>query len=295
MKKIIFFIVKKPCWICRVFFVFLFGLLINSAVFSQQILFELGDNILDYLNNNPPPYLVVGANVINTPDGRVDFLKYKTETAPIDTKFLVQGQSAFGVMQYENDTTSILYDITGDGILDVVFNDLIIPFWVLANSQYTKISRNNNLRQYLDNGYNVFNSDIGPYAPGTGDSYFSGLVSQFDVSVDNRDLFFGLIQYYTYTNYPDLALMIIYSIGLNYENRFGSAHPLIHLHFAESLMNLGNLELARTTINQILSTNPDFVPAKVYSWQLEIDPVIKQRKYTELKTNHPNHWIVKQI
>jgi len=286
---------KKTGWIYRGLFVFLFGLLINTAIFSQQILFKLGDNIIDYLNNNPPQYLTIGTFVINSPDGRADFLKYKAETTVIDTKFLVQDSTIFGVMQHENDTTSILYDITGDGILDVVFDDLIIPFWVLTDSQYTKISQNNNLRQFLDNGYNVFNSDAGPYSPGTGDSFVSSLFSQFDVSVDNRDLIFGLMQYYTYTNSPELAVMIIYSFGINYENRFGSAHPLIHLHFAESLINLGNFELALTTINHILSTNPDFVPAKVYSWQLEKNPTVKQRKYVELKTNHPNHWIVKQI
>jgi hypothetical protein len=89
--------------------------------------------------------------------------------------------------------------------------------------------------------------------------------------------------------------MIISELGIRYNERFGNMHPLILLHIAESLLNSGNNELPVGIINNILSTNPNFVPAKVYSWQLEKDPTEKQRKYNDLKTNYKNHWIVKQI
>jgi len=288
-------IVKKLGWIYRSFFVFLFGVFINGVIFPQQILFNVGDNIIDYLNNNPTQYLTQGTFFINFPDGRIDFLKYKAETTDIDTKFLIQGSTVFGVMQYENGTTNFLYDITGDGILDINFDSLFLPYSALTNSQYTKKSRNNNLRQFLDNGFNMFNDDAGPYAPGINNKFLSDFLSQLDVSVDNRDLFYGMLQYYNFVRSPELALMIISSIGIMYEDRFGAFHPLILLHYAESLINLGLYEYAIDAINKILSTNPNFIPAKVYSWQLEENPTIKQRKYNELKTNHSNHWIVKQI
>jgi hypothetical protein len=198
-------------------------------------------------------------------------------------------------MQYINNTTVLLYDITGDGILDVSHDALILPFWVLSESTYTNISKNNNLLQHMTNGFNIFNSDIGPTVPDALTNYLKNLSSNTGTSINNRDLFYGLLQYYTYTISPGLALMLISELGIRYERRFGNMHPLILLHTAESLINLGNREAALIFINDLLSTNPNFIPAKVYSWQLEIEPVIKQRKYNELKTNHPNHWIVKQI
>jgi len=264
-------------------------------IYSQNIIFNIGDNIIDYLNNNPTQYLTYGTFLYNIPDGRVDFLKYKAETTDIDTKYLVQGSTVFGVMQYENNTTRLLYDITGDGILDVSHDYLLIPFWVLSKSVHTNISRNNNILRILDNGIRMFNGNDNPYTNNAMRNYIVEISTFINASTDNRDLFYGLLEYYRLAQYPALAIMIISELGIQYESRFGYIHPLIFLHLAESLINFGNHEHAIEIINEILSTNPDFVPAKVYSWQLERDPIIKQRKYSDLKTNHQNHWIVRQI
>jgi hypothetical protein len=288
-------IIKTPSRVFKVFLIFFFGLFINGIVFPQQILFKVNDNIIDYLNNNPPQYRVLGTFWVNFPDGRVDFLKYKAETTETDTKFLVQGSTVFGVMQCENNTTSLLYDITGDGTIDVIHNSLFIPFWVLSESQYTNISTSNNLMEFFDIGLKMFNDDVSPYILGVNNSFFSELISNMGISVNNRDLFYGMFQYYSFVPYPALALMIIFELETRYERRFGSIHPLIYLHIAESLINMNSNEFAIEYINKILLIHPDFVPAKVYSWQLEENPTIKQRKYNELKRNHPNHWIVRQI
>ena len=288
-------IIKTPSRVFKVFLVFFFALFINGIIFPQQILFKVNDNIIDYLKNNPPQYLTYGSFFINSPDGRIDFLKYKAETTDIDTKFLVQGSTVFGVMQCENNTTSLLYDITGDGIIDVIHDSLFLPFWVLSQSQYTNISASNNLMEFFDNGMRMFNDDASPYTLGVNNRYLSELFSNMDISINNRDLFYGMFQYYSFVRYPALALLTISELGIRYERRFGNIHPLIYLHIAESLINMNLNEYAIVYINEILLIHPDFVPAKVYSWQLEENPAIKQRKYNELKRNHPNHWIVRQI
>jgi len=72
------------------FLIVILGLFINSSLFPQQILFEIGDNIVDYLNKNPTSYMTQGKDYIDSPDGKIDFLKYKAETTDIDTKFLSQ-------------------------------------------------------------------------------------------------------------------------------------------------------------------------------------------------------------
>jgi hypothetical protein len=286
-------IVKTSGCVFKSFFIFFFGLFIKGIVFPQQILFRINDNIIDYINNNPPQYRIQGAFAINTPDGRIDFLKYKAVTTEIDTKFLVQGSIVFGVMQSENNVTSFLYDINGDGTIDVIRDSFFLPFWVLTESQYTIISANNNLMEFLDNSLRMFNDDAGPSAAGV--NILSDFSSNMDISVNNRDLFYGMLQYYFFARDPALALMVILELGSMYEMRFGNIHPLIYLHIAESMINLNLNEYAIEYINELLLIQPDFVPAKVYSWQLEEDPAIKQRKYNELKRDHPNHWIVRQI
>jgi hypothetical protein len=286
---------KTPVWVLRCLGFLFFSLFITTFIESQQILFDIGDNIVDYLKRNPASFIINGSNFVNTPDGRVDYLTYKAETSDIDTKFLVQYSTLFGVMQYENDAISLLYDITGDGNLDVRLDFLIIPFWVMSESSFTNISSNNNLQQFLDNGQKMFNGNDNPYTNGAITAYITMFTSRYSVSTDNRDLFFGMLEYYSFAEYPALALMLISELAIRYEERFGSTHPLLLLHTAESLINLGNSEYALIFINDLLSISPDFIPAKVYSWQLERDPAIKQRKYTELKANHPNHWIVRQI
>jgi len=268
---------------------------IGGIVFPQQIIFHVGDNFIEYLNRNPPQYLAEGVFLYNIPDGRVDFLKYKIETSDSDTIFLIQGSSVFGVMQYENKSTKFFYDITGNGILDVSHDSLLIPFWVLSKSANTKITRNNNVLRYFDNGIKMFNSNDNPYANDAMFRYVQEFSSLINISTNNRDLFYGMLEYYRLSQYPFLALMIISELGIRYNERFGSIHPLILLHTAESLINSGDNELAVGFINDILSVNPNFIPAKVYSWQLEKDPTIKQRKYNDLKTNYKNHWMVKQI
>ncbi|MCL2832215.1 MAG: hypothetical protein FWD78_03505 [Treponema sp.] len=279
----------------RLFFAIFGFIFINTFIFSQQILFKINDNILDYIDKNPPAYLTQGTAVLDSPDGRIDFYKYKAETADTDTKFLVQGSTVFGVMQSENGTTNILYDITGDGILDIGFNLLFMPFWVLSGSDYTKISSANNLLPYLDNGLEMFNSDDNPYQNGIIQNYVMNYSNNTGLAVENRDLFYGMLEYYSLSKYPNLALMLITELGIRYNSRFGSVHPLFLLHTAESMINLGYGDYARPVIESILSANPDFVPALVYSWQLETDPAVKKIKYDDLKKNHPNHWIVRQI
>jgi len=285
---------KFSSWYFKYFFLCI-CFFIGGIIYSQQVIFHVGDNIMEYISKNPPQYLTQGNFLYNIPDGRVDFLKYKVETTDIDTKFLIQGSTVFGVIQYENNATKLLYDITGDGILDVSHDSLLIPFWVLSESAQTKMSRNNNVLRVLDNGLKMFNGNDGPYANDAMRKYMTEFSSLINISTDNRDLFYGMLEYYRLAQYPALALIIISELGIRYNERFGNIHPLISLHIAESLINFGNNEVAVGFIDEILSANPNFVPAKVYSWQLERNTTIKQRKYNELKTNYRNHWMVKQI
>jgi hypothetical protein len=287
---------KNQSLFFRCFFILFFSIFTNGLIFSQQKIFQVGDNVLNHLNRNPPQFRVPGQKILKTPDGSVDLLKYQVEILDTDIIFLAQGSTVFGVVQRENNNTRNIYDINGDGILDVEHDDLFIPPWVLSKSQYTKISKNNKLPLLLDNIYEMFNNNISPYETTDFEekyltNFFSAII---DTSVDNRDLYYAMFQYYLLNDRPFLALLIISDLARRYHERFGTIHLLIKLFTAETLINLGDTKNAMMFINEILSTSPDYVPAKVYRWQLESNPTVRQRMYNELKKNFPNHWMVRQ-
>jgi hypothetical protein len=268
---------------------------ICSLLFSQQILFNVGDNVLDYLSKNPTNYLVPGQKLFDIPEGRIDFRKYKNITVDEDTKFLTHGLSLLGVMQNDKGVTIFLYDLNGDGILDNIHDNLIIPPWVLSKSPYTQKTNNNNLKDYLDKGLSMFNGDDNPYATGLVNNYLAQFFQNIGPSYENRDLFYAFFLYYYLAAHPDIAYNIICQIEIDYKERFDSVHPIIILHKAETLINMQEYQLANELIKNLLEIEPDFIPAKVYSWQLEIIPAIRQYKYNNLKSNYPSHWIVKLI
>jgi hypothetical protein len=265
-------------------------------LYSQQILFNVGDDIVSYLEAHPASFVVQGQNLLNVPDGRFDFLKYKFITVDEDTKFLLQDQTVFGVMQCENSITRFLYDLNGDGVLDVVHTTLFLPYWILSQSRYTVISGENNVKPSLDAGMAMFNGNANPYTnPRGAGQYIMEMVAKIGPTFENRDLFYGLFQYYYNAEFPELAFKILSQIEIDYEARFGTVHPLILLHLAESLINMDEPARARVIINRLLQIEPDFVPAQVYRWQLEPIPALRQNWYNQLKAEHPEHWIVKQI
>lgn len=73
------------------------------------------------------------------------------------------------------------------------------------------------------------------------------------------------------------------------------AHPLLFLWIIEEYIPLGEKDKACSITEDAKDEYPDFIPFKVYSWQLEKDPEIKKEKYKELKKNYPKHWIIAQI
>jgi hypothetical protein len=48
-------------------------------------------------------------------------------------------------------------------------------------------------------------------------------------------------------------------------------------------------------LKELLTISPDFIPAKVYEYQLESNSSIKAELLENLKQKYPEHWIVKQL
>lgn len=275
--------------------VFLF-ILLCPFLPAQQIIFHPGDNIVEYCESNPPVYSVAGPQILNLPEGRVDFYKYKVQTVDEDTKFFHQQSWLTGVLQNQNGVNQMLFDINGDGILDGEYSRIIIPYWILSRSFHTAKGGENNLEAFLDDGIDAFNGDPNPYESGAHQNYVLNFLDMIEPETRNRDLFYAFfLYYYTIQNSPETDLLLLNSIEADYAQRFGTVHPILLLHTAETYMNMGNFDKAGEFVRRLLEARPDFVPGKVYSWQLETNLPEKQKKYNALKAEHPDHWIVRQI
>jgi len=272
--------------------------LISTFLYSQEQL-NLGDNILQYVKDNPPSFKTEGTDTFQIDEGRIDYFKYKDVTDKEDLKILVINDTYIvGALQNINGRDRLYFDITGDGVLDSEIDFLIVPFWVIAStSQETSDSGNNNIEEVLDRAFAQFNSDENPYDSGSHLELVNNIVKVIaDSEYPNRDLYYALFSYYLFgNNYPWEALQSLDYLSQKYRARYGDFHPLFYLQTIESLINGGYKKEAKPLIDDLLEISPEFVPGHVYKWQLEEDSLVKEKLYSDLKANYPDHWIVKQL
>jgi hypothetical protein len=279
-----------------------FFLLLSVLAFPlwAQNNLALGQDLLQFMNKNPPGYKTFGPKILQMREGTIDFYKYSPVTTDLDLKILVVvDKYEIGVLQREDDDSVILLDMKGDGKLDTKFPILFVPYWVVAQNTPNRLkTNNNNVKEFLDGFYKAFQTDVNPYLQnGELDQRSSELLKNLENdNLENRDLIYTIFCYYRLGNaFPMQALEALNYLTDNYVSRFDSAHPLLFLYTVETLLNLGNIEGARGVLLDLLKIDPGFVPAQVYQWQLEQDKQEKERLYKQLKKLHPNHWIVVQI
>ncbi len=277
-----------------------FLLSLSSVVqaFGQEQL-SLGQNLRDYLRIHPPIYMTAGQKIIDMAEGQIDFYKYRLTTTDSDIKILMVNKTyPVGVLERVDGKDKILLDMSGDGVLDTDFSILWVPFWVVGNSTPEKLkTKHNNVYKYFENLYQAFQSDENPVTSGVLKRHLDELVSLMaDNNLENRDLVYGLFCYYRLgPRLPRQCLAVLHYLTVNYYERFDALHPLLQLHTIETLINGGDLEGARKDVEDLVRMYPTFVPGLVYQWQLEKDPIVKERYYSRLKKEHPKHWIVRQI
>ncbi len=267
-----------------------------TPAFSQENV-KPGQDLNDYLAAHPVRYKIVGPVIIPIKEGRVDFYKYSSSTTDAGLKVLsINDQYVVGVLQQENGVPKILMDMDGDGKLDTYVPNLIVPFWVVADdTPQAQRSSTNNVKSFLDDFYQSFQSDDDPSTP-------NGSLQQTIVrlrtslqqdDLPNRDLLYALHSYYEIAVISPYEALVAWQYLVNgYLARFSADHPLLYLHTVETLINLGQLEQARDILSTFLSMTPDSVPGRYYQWQLETDPARKASEYKSLKQDHPKHWMV---
>lgn len=278
--------------------IIIISLLINIQNNYTSDCLNIGDNIVSIFNENIPKYKTEGIKIINIEEGKVDFYKYKIETTDNDIKYLViLDKYIIGVLQNNNGNNEFIFDMNGDGILDTIFNKMVIPYWVVKENNISNISRHNNIQIWLDNAFTNFNSTENPYSSGNHIQLLKNILFEIENgNIENKDILYSIYFYYYMGNkYPWIALQTLLFIKDAYLNRFDKLHPIIYLFEIETYINLNRIEEAKAVLNTLLEIAPEFVPGYVYRWQLENNPKKKREYYIFLKEKYPNHWITVQI
>ena len=197
----------------------------------------LGQDLYSYLRDHPPSMKSAGRKILGIPEGTVDFYKYKAQTDKNDIKILVILEKYFvGVLQSENGKSHLLYDLTGDGVLDAEVTEMEVPYWVVArNTEEKQKTSKNNIKQYLDGYYQMFQQDANPFTSGKFVGYADTILKKVvSGSIDNRDILYALYCSYKWGNsYLAGAVSSVEYLAKNYLTRFQADHARFYLQFLE--------------------------------------------------------------
>lgn len=280
-------------------FLFISLLLMLRPLTAQENL-AVGDDLWGYLEKNHPRYKLEGVQILPFEEGRIEYRLFSRDNWENEPVILMAaGKYPIGVMQKTRDGFVCLLDLTGDGVLDEAFPEVILPFWVLVISTPDTL-KNADARPFgriLDSFYRSFGGDADPYTSGAHQANLKSLIESLsDDGPENRDLYYALYCYYFLgIRWPQYARQVIEILAGSCQERFGGVHPLLILHRLETCINLEDFTRARQFVRDLLEFDPGFVPALVYRWQLEEDAEKRTEYYRDLKENHPRHWIVKKL
>ncbi|HOM86563.1 MAG TPA: hypothetical protein PLH80_00130 [Spirochaetota bacterium] len=269
---------------------------IHTNIYSYDLL-KIGDNVTNYIKTNPVKYKLTNQKLSNWPEGVVTLLAYDTKVdgkSPIIVFAL--DKYPIGVLQGTSPNAYYIFDIDGDGILDTKTDKGIVPFWVVYANSKNK-SKNDNITSIFNLVYESFQSDEGPYI----NQKFKESINKLyefnkNINIENRDLAYLFLFYQLYNQYfPEQSLKCLDLLTKEYISRFNKIHPILLLYKAETLINLKQEQDAKKIIAELRKADPNFIPAKAYEYRLEVDKEKAKILLNNLKENHKNHWIVKQL
>ena len=268
---------------------------LGNLIDAQSKLLNIGDTVYTYMQKHPVKYRLSVNDISTWIEGtNVKMLTYQNGIDSTKPNILSHNGIPFGVLEGAPPHAYYLFDTDGDGALDYKTDEAIVPIWFVSYNSKIIDSTSSGVKIILDTFYNSFQSDSGLIVTARTQSAFTALInSAKDSLVVNRDLIYQLYYYLIMTERdPAQALLAIQIMEKTYLKRFGSIHPIIKLYELESAIQLGEYNLAESYLKYL---DPNFIPAKYYSYILEKDSTIKSEKLSELKRLYSNHWIVKNL
>ncbi len=276
-----------------IMFTFLTGL-----AFSQEL--TIGSNIDDYLRDNIKLYdhnqIIGDANGWNDILIRVSSDSNNEAATMMSYQQLGETGGVFAFLLGTPPDAYCLVDTDGDRILDKKNLNVILPYWAMKPS--TISTDDPDIKQLMDYFYNSFQDNGGPNGPNSEIPKGIQLVKKavIDPSIPNRDIYYLFHYYLSYNQmYPDVCLNSILFLKDVFQERFGYIHVVLDLYHFETLLNLGKNEEARNLLSGIISNNQEFIPLKAYSFNMEKNPELQNKKKDDLLKNHSEHWMVKNM
>jgi hypothetical protein len=272
-----------------------------SPLLAQGTL-KIGDNITNYYEDHKQMMTVRSSEGFHDafPDLEIVFLTSNDDAAGGTVLVSVVPQKkksiVFATFQLADGEGRYLTDLNGDGVLDYKSSAIIVPFWVLFQADLAR-GDDPQFVKMLDIFYETIKSDAGPHTADNPLAPAFRILEQagLDAGASNRDLFWAFLFYISFNQtYKEASLRCLGALSDEMQKRYGKVHPLLLLFSVETLMNLGRYEAARKTVADLLAQDPDFVPALIYSSQLEKDAKEKKNKLDYVRAKHPNHWMLKQ-
>lgn len=71
--------------------------------------------------------------------------------------------------------------------------------------------------------------------------------------------------------------------------------PVVAIYQGEAFMSAEKNDQAMAVYKQLLTEQPNSIPAKIYIYMLSTDTALKSKLYTDLIKNNPNHWMVMEF
>lgn len=94
---------------------------------------------------------------------------------------------------------------------------------------------------------------------------------------------------------PDFQLLATDVLVKESTKIYKKVPTIITIYRGEALMSGEKTEEARTLFKNLLATQPDCVPAKIYTYLLSENETERTQIATALKKERPNHWMVKDF
>jgi len=261
-------------------------------------LLKLGDNLFEFISKNPPAFKKDQIKMSEWIEGEVELFSY-SESRPTDYPIVFYSsitKKPFGVLQNDKKNEAIyLFDTDGDSIIDFKSGKFILPFWLIKINS-NNCSSVNNIKEFLDTQYSIFQSDLGPKDTEKLLTVIKKYGSFYeDNSIENRDILSALFLFSYNSNEPVIAINLINEAKNIYEKRFNSSHPVFLLFEGETLIKLEDFDRARIVFSKLLEENPDFIPALFYDCILSKNDQLLNEKTNYLKKNYRNHWLIKRL
>jgi len=143
--------------------------------------------------------------------------------------------------------------------------------------------------------YNCFESDEGQMNPKMVNATLTLFNYKSDPNLPNKQMVLLLWNYTMAAHDYDKALKWIQALNDEYRNVYGESNPLILLYKGETLEQGGHNQEAHTLFMAFLKEYPQSVNALVNVYVTETDGKLAKRYYDQLKSQHPNHWEVKNL